>query len=128
VTCPDVGNAGLVVQEHPSQGVRRTGLVRRLDHQGQGDFTLGSLIHGPECIASPAPLLRSFLTIPGGRQTPSSQFKKRVSDGESFDPLPVLQVLAVEQSAACVEGGCDDQRIVEAVAVARLEIERATVQ
>jgi hypothetical protein len=118
VACPDVGNADLVVQEHPSQGVRRAGLVRRLDHQGQGDLTPGSLIHGPESIASQAPLLRLFLTIPGGRQTPSSQFKKRVSDGESFDPLPVLQVFAVELGAACVEGGCDDQRVVEAVTVA----------
>jgi hypothetical protein len=36
--------------------VQDTGLVGRLDHQGQGDFTLSA--HRPECIASPAYLLR----------------------------------------------------------------------
>src|SRR5688572_30550133 len=49
----DVGYVRLMIKEHPGQGVQRAGLIRCLDHQGQGDLTLYALAHRSECIASP---------------------------------------------------------------------------
>ncbi len=59
---------------------------------------------------------------------PSPSLFERVLDDQSVDPLAMLQVFAVEPGTSGVEGGGDDQGVVETVAVARLDIEGAVIK
>src|SRR5690606_20322872 len=63
---------------------------------------------------------------PGGRGEVSSL--ERVVDGQAFDLLAVLHVLADETGAPCSERGCDDQGVIEAEPVARLDVQRAMIK
>ena len=52
---------------------------------------------------------------------------ERIADGEAVDYLAVFHVFRKEDVAACLEGGCDDQRSVDAIAVSSGDAQRPVV-
>src|SRR5262249_24415168 len=100
------------------------GALRLLLHHGlifSGRNVLASSLLVRECsdslgvLGSPCHVMRST-------------FQKRVLDGEAFDALTMLQILAVESGAAGIQSGSKNQSVVEAVAVAGLNVEGAMVE
>ena len=72
--------------------------------------------------SSPAPV--------AGAQLPpiSSSCRKGILDRQTFDGLSVAQAFAEQPDAACFQRCGDDQRVVEAVLIARLDVQSAAIE
>ena len=74
---------------------------------------------------------RSFARAGSGSAAPVSalrRLRKGILDRQTFDGLAVAQAFTEQSGAACFQRGGDDQRVVEAVLITRLEVQSATIE